>query len=172
MAKRKQKLGSQPATTSTSSSHPKLATDLKTDTNLGYKLRVLLYDLRNMVKDRSSEARTLATTHPTYISGPYFTPDEADLVRNTVVILINEDENQEGETTKGGDPCPSETTVEQAIHTRLANFFEKRLASGDARPCGPHDMAPIYEGLFGISKEELQDDEKVLSRLRRCGLNA
>ena len=51
----------------------------------------------------------------------------------------------------------------------MENFFEKRRASGDARPCGPHDMGSIYLAVFGVSKEELKDD-KFLSRLRRAGL--
>ena len=64
----------------------------------------------------------------------------------------------------------SETvTIEAAIQSSLQNFFEKRRASGDARPCGPHDMGPIYKAVFGISTEELRD-EKFLGRLRRCGL--
>lgn len=60
-------------------------------------------------------------------------------------------------------------TLEQAIHNRLANFFDKRGASGDSRPCGPHDMVPIYMSVFGIGKEELRD-ERFLGRLRRSGL--
>jgi hypothetical protein len=60
-------------------------------------------------------------------------------------------------------------TIEEAIKSCLGNFFEKRRASGDARPCGPHDMGLIYLAVFGISKAELKD-EKFLSRLRRAGL--
>jgi len=193
MAKHKKKHASPPP--AASASGPKFAVDLKDNTNLGYKLRVLLYDLQNMAKDRASESRTLATTHPTYISGPYFTPDEAIVVLNATVIVTDEDEKQEageqppdgaiqledeGEQQEDGEQPPTEPikeapscqemTVEEAIQTRLANFFEKKKASSDARPCGPHDMAPIYEGLFGISKEELQNDEKFPSRLRRCGI--
>lgn len=64
---------------------------------------------------------------------------------------------------------PGLMSIEEAIKSCLQNFFEKRRASGDARPCGPHDMGPIYTAVFGISKEELKD-EKFLSRLRRAGL--
>lgn len=69
---------------------------------------------------------------------------------------------------KLNDP-DKEVTVEEAIHQRLANFFEKRRASGDSRPCGPHDMAPIYFSVFGIRKEEMQD-RRFLSRVKRSGL--
>lgn len=60
-------------------------------------------------------------------------------------------------------------TIEAAIKFCLQNFFQKRRASGDARPCGPHDMGPIYQAVFGITKEDLKND-KFLSRLRRAGL--
>lgn len=59
-------------------------------------------------------------------------------------------------------------TIEQAIQSHLLNFLEKRKASGDARPCGPHDLAPLYRAVFGSSKDDLKD-EKFLSRLRRAG---
>ncbi len=62
----------------------------------------------------------------------------------------------------------SSVTVEDAIKGRLVGFFEKR-ASGDSRPCGPYDIAPIYESMLGIDKSELED-EKFLGRLRRSGL--
>lgn len=60
-------------------------------------------------------------------------------------------------------------TVEEAIKEGLAGVFDKRRASGDSRPCGPHDMAPIYEEVFGIEPSELRD-ERFLSRVRRSGL--
>ena len=60
-------------------------------------------------------------------------------------------------------------TIEEAITSCLQNFFAKRRASGDARPCGPHDMAPIYKAVFGITTDELKN-ERFLGRLRRTGL--
>lgn len=60
-------------------------------------------------------------------------------------------------------------TVEETIISCLQNFFAKRRTSGDARPCGPHDMAPIYKAVFSITTEDLRN-EKFLSRLRRTGL--
>lgn len=68
-----------------------------------------------------------------------------------------------------GDETPKEMTVETAIKSCFQSFFEKRKASGDARPCGPHDMGPIYRAIFMVSKEELKD-ERFLGRLRRAGL--
>jgi hypothetical protein len=66
-------------------------------------------------------------------------------------------------------PTLETMSIEAAIKYCLQNFFEKRRASGDARPCGPHDMGPIYQAVFGITKEDLKN-EKFLSRLRRTGL--
>ena len=60
-------------------------------------------------------------------------------------------------------------TVEKMIHHFLFDFFDKHKASGDARPCGPHDMVPIYGRVFGIQKEELKN-ERFLNRLRRSGI--
>lgn len=152
---------------------------LKQDPNILYKILVLLYDLRNIKSDPTSQTRSLSTTDELYISGPYFTPSEAKLIKSAIVdptpsptpfpspSTINETDNPEtpeSETTTTGPQAPQ--TVEHAIQTRLSDFFEKRRASGDARPCGPHDMAPIYENVFGVERGELLD-ERFLGRLRR-----
>jgi hypothetical protein len=186
--------------------------ELQANNDLWYKIHVLLHDLCNIATDRAAESRTLATTDELYISAPYFTTDEAALVKSTKILpptlneipefeqLEYEQNNIEEaaspadlimieEATSAADSiiveeatspadlinikeatAPSSLiTIEEAIKSCLVNFFEKRRASGDARPCGPHDMGPIYLAVFGISKGELKD-EKFLSRLRRTGL--
>lgn len=204
MAKKKSaptKLG---ATTAGSAGTPTSATlttsSLVSDPSLGYKIRVLLYDLQNMAKDRSCEARTSGITDELYLSQPYFTPNEASRIKSAVVdhaipsFTAEEDVDVEdfedvevgiedfddfevevedfSEQAKQTTPSSPTTqhTVEETIHLQMATFFEKRRASGDARPCGPHTIAPLYRAVFGISKDELQDD-KFLGRLRRCGLS-
>jgi hypothetical protein len=173
---------------------------LQANNDLWYKIHVLLHDLCNIATDRAAESRTLATTDELYISAPYFTTDEATLVKSTKIQppTLNEipEFEQEGYeqdtaeeaaspanhimieeatspadliTIKEATSPPSLITIEEAIKSCLVNCFEKRRASGDARPCGPHDMGPIYLAVFGISKGELKD-EKFLSRLRRAGL--
>lgn len=82
--------------------------------------------------------------------------------------LYIDDLNEANETSKEV-PISETMTIEVAIKSCLQNFFEKRRASGDARPCGPHDMGPIYQAVFGITKEDLKD-EKFLSRMRRTVL--
>jgi hypothetical protein len=83
--------------------------------------------------------------------------------------LCMDNPNEVDESSKEVLPTPETMTIEAAIKSCLQNFFEKRRASGDARPCGPHDMGPIYQAVFGITKEDLKN-EKFLSRLRRTGL--
>ncbi|KAK7984207.1 D-xylulose reductase A [Apiospora arundinis] len=136
----------------------KTVAEIASDTNLRYKIRVLIHDLRNVSKNEASQQRTLQTTDELYISSPYFTPKEAAMIKGATCDL--EEEEHLPKVT---------TTVESAIQKAMADFFEKRKASGDARPCGSHDLAPIYETVFGVKKEEAQD-EKFISRLRRQGL--
>jgi hypothetical protein len=147
--------------------------DLQTDANLWYKVHVLIYDLCYIKSDRASESRTLCTTDELYISGPYFTPSEAAMVKGAVL----EPSRKPEETTDTDDSPKLESltlkrepkTVEESIKERLAGFFDKRRVSGDSRPCGPHDMVPIYESVFNIKHSELEDAQ-FLSRLRRSGL--
>ncbi|SMR48428.1 unnamed protein product [Zymoseptoria tritici ST99CH_1A5] len=123
--------------------------DLQLDPALWYKIRVLVYDLNNP-KDKACETRMLQTTDVHHISAPYFSTEEAEKVK---LALTDE----------------GETTLETALTSALSNFFEKRKASGDFRPCGPHDMVPVYLSIFEIGKEDLKE-EKFVSRVRRSGL--
>lgn len=146
--------------------------ELMQNFNLWYKLQVLIYDLRNINSDHSSESRTLRTTDELYISGPYFTPSESNLIKATVVEETSDSKATVTDETSDSKSVPlikESKTVEEAIKEMLAGFFDKRRASGDSRPCGPHDMAPIYEKVFNIKPSELRD-ERFLSRLRRSGL--
>lgn len=154
---------------------------LQLDKDLWYNIHVLVYDLCNIATDRAAESRTLATTDELYISAPYFTPEEATSIKTMQILQPSLSEMPEFEALDYEEPASEETsakdcnsssvfmTIEQAIKYCLRNFFEKRRASGDARPCGPHDLGPIYCAVFGIAKAELKD-EKFLSRMRRSGL--
>lgn len=145
---------------------PQTTAELKADPIFHSKIKILLYDMTHISKDPTSERRTSCTTDELYISIPYFSPDEACCVKSALVDQGSRHTSPET-TLRRLDQRPQ--TVSDAIQSRLTNFFEKRRASGDARPCGPHDMAPIYLEAFGIGREELED-EKFLSRLRRQGL--
>lgn len=121
---------------------------LRANKDLWHNL-LILHDLKNLPKNKASENRLLQTTDALYISTPYFTADEAEAIKGTIV-------DEHG------------TTLELAIGRRLQNFFEKRRASGDWRPCGPHDLVPVFLKCLGFSKEVV-DDEKFVARLRRSG---
>ena len=161
---------------------------LRQELELWYRLHVLLYDLNNVAKDPSSEKRICSTTNELYISEPYFTDSQAIRIRTAIVDgdLSSADEAIDAATNVTAKPgeggttdslksnststtLSEDATVEEVIHTRLSNFFDKRKASGDARPCGPHDMLPIYLSVFNVGKERLKDD-RFLSRLRKSGL--
>ena len=118
----------------------------------------------NIAIDTSSENRLSATTNELYISEPYFTHSEAAAIRSATLDNLATLSNISDFSDRSGNP-----TIEEAIHHRLSDFLDKRKASGDARPCGPHDMVPIYSEVLGISKEEIKD-ERFLSRLRRSGI--
>ena len=143
---------------------------LREDSDLWYRIHVLLHDLSKVTRDPQSEKRLALTLHPLYISEPYFSDDES----TRILSAINDNPTYYEAKSPSGDDKDSitlteESTIEQAIYDRMTNFLNKRKASGDARPCGPHDLVPIYGAIFSIPKDELED-ERFLVRLRRSGL--
>lgn len=181
-ANRRSNKGSNPApesVTAASTSTPRLTstTAIAADPTLGYKIRVLLYDFQNITKDPSSERRINSTTDEHYISGPYFDDGQARMVKAAIVDadLPKYDPTISGDTDGENADEALESrglegqTLDEAIRTSLNRFIDKRRASGDARPCGPHHLAPLYASLFGIKMEEIQDS-KFLGRLRRAGV--
>lgn len=138
----------------------------------GIGFHVLLHDLSNVASDPLSEKRMSSTTHELYISEPYFTESEATRIRTALVEYATQAKTTNSQSASSLNETLDffeEVTVQEAIHKRLTDFFDKRKASGDARPCGPHGMVPIYASIFGIHKEQLKE-ERFLSRLRRSGL--
>ncbi|EQB53764.1 hypothetical protein CGLO_06507 [Colletotrichum gloeosporioides Cg-14] len=185
-ASRKSPKAGKPNTQSNSSSLKQLTTSaVRDDPALGYKIRVLLFDLRNLAKDVNSATRLNSTTDEHYISEPYFEPEQAKLVKSAIVdVDFNNhlDPKAEHEEPVTDEPQPNDRevcgssasrvrgqTVDAAIRMIMDNFLKKRKSSGDARPCGPHDLAPVYLGLFGMTVADLQD-HKFISRLARSGV--
>ena len=161
-----------PKSQAVSVSAPTTISALTPDPNIGYKLRVLLYDIRHITKDHASQSRISMTTDPLYISGPYFTSDEAAILKGVIVDTWKPTYDPDSYEDCDVD-IPAEhdmpRSVQETIEDCLERFFEKRRASGASRPCGPHDMAPVYEAMFGIGKAELEE-EGFLGRLKRSGL--
>ena len=145
-------------------SEPVTLSSLREDLDLWYRIRILLYDLNN-IKDALSEKRLSSTMNELYISEPYFRDVEASKIRTALIYKADVPDLFPNDISSDAQ----EITIEQALHHKLENFLDKRKASGDSRPCGPHDMVPIYGSVFGITKEDL-GDERFLGRLRRSGL--
>ena len=171
MVKRNKKLAATPYDKRPESIQTTLSA-LRQDLDLWYKIQVLLYDLSKVARDPQSEKRISSTTHPLYISEPYFSVSESTRILTAVI-----DDSANVEAIRPQYPnsdyeephTPEGKTIEEAIYDTMTNFLDKRKASGDARPCGPHDMVPVYGSIFGIPKEKLED-ERFLARLKRSGL--
>ena len=145
---------------------------LREDSDLWHRIHVLLYDLSKVARDPQSEKRLSLTLHPLYISEPYFSDTDSTRILQAIIDKPTSYEATNPPNTSGDNDSMTltkEPTIEQAIYDRMTNFLDKRRASGDARPCGPHDLLPIYSAIFGIPKDELED-EGFLARLRRSGL--
>lgn len=159
------------ATISTAAASPNTLTTtsaISRDAILGYRLRVLLYDLLNVAKDPSAERRLNSTTDAQYISDPYFSIEQAAIIRAaTVDVPVNHhfDPNYFEDSTNTTLHLQNKS-FDESMTASLAGFLDKRKASGDARPCGPHHFAPLLASLFGIELEEVQH-ENFLSRMKR-----
>lgn len=155
-------------------------TTIADDPILGYKLRVLLYDFRNITKDPASARQLNATTDEHFISAPYFDQEQAQVIKAAIVDSYLSQQHAPN-TPDVGNTNHVETAgsyeslvavqgqpFDTAVRALFNNHLDKRRASGDARPCGPHDLAPRYEALF--VKEIEEEKTSFLSRLRRNGL--
>ncbi|KXH41265.1 hypothetical protein CNYM01_04624 [Colletotrichum nymphaeae SA-01] len=172
----KKKLATAQAPSETS---PKLTTSfINADPILGYKIRVLIHDFLKESKEPDAQRRIDSTTEVNYISGPYFDQEQAKQVKEATVDVELQistsaatQDNHEGDENEERDSRVriSGLTVEEAIETVMNGFLDERRASGDARPCGPHDLAPMYAALFGKQLLELQSP-RFLRRLRRSGV--
>ncbi|MCJ1448682.1 MAG: hypothetical protein MMC23_009199 [Stictis urceolatum] len=146
------------------------------EADIWYRLQVLFYDLSNVARDSLSQERLSSTTNSLYISPPYFTDAEAIKIRTALIdVPLGSGESDEPSVSASisnaavPEEVSKETSIEDAIHIKLEGFFEKRKASGDSTPCGPHDLFPVYANIFGVTREEI-NDERFLSRLRRSGI--
>lgn len=135
---------------------------IRDDVVLGYRLKILLYDLQNLNQNPQSARRLNATTDVHYLSEPYFTPEQADAVKQAAVCEISQEETTGYILSK---PMIGRT-VQEAIQLHLGGFLAKRHGSNDKRPCGTHDILPLYMALFGLDKACLED-ERFLGRLKK-----
>ncbi|OAA34911.1 hypothetical protein BBO_08998 [Beauveria brongniartii RCEF 3172] len=144
---------------------PTTTSAVAADPILGFKMRLLIHDFINVEKDANAARRINSTTHPHYISLPYFNQQQADAVEAAIVDTIPVVE-QEHLAVLANIPSHQGQRFDAALGAFFQNFFDKRRASGDARPCGPHSLAPVYALLFGIDEKELHSAQ-FQDRLRR-----
>ena len=134
---------------------PTQLSDLWEDTNLWYRIRLFLFDLRHFREQSQSRERLEMVIDPSYIGAPYF--DQAEVRR-----------------LKSMMPPGQESTLEQIFEATLAERLDrrkkKRVASGDYRVCAAHDLAPIFEQAFQVKPRELQRDKQFVEQVMRHGL--
>lgn len=128
---------------------------LKKDSNIWYKIHVLLYDLRHLEQNDVSRSRLETVVDRFYIGEPYFNQVEAEKIKGARVE---------------GDKDLS-TLIEEALRERLECRAKKRALSGDYRICAAHDLAPTLEKAFGIRSKELERSQTFSDIMSANGLH-
>ncbi|KAF5574771.1 hypothetical protein FPANT_11619 [Fusarium pseudoanthophilum] len=173
MGKKKSKTNSTEASSSAPANSLTTTSTIAADPILGYRIRVLLHDFLSVTKDSRSEKRINSTTDEQYISVPYFDEGQAAVIKAAIIdVDFAKHASAAADDIEDIDRdliSQQGKSFEAAVRTLLDGFLDKRRASGDARPCGPHHLAPLYAKFFGIDLEELKED-KFLGRLRRAGI--
>lgn len=120
---------------------------------LWYRIHVLLFDLQHFNQRPDSKERLENVVDPSYIGAPYFTAEEAIVVKNTRIR----------------DKILSEI-IENELNERLNRRNKKRVESGDYRVCAAHDLAPIIGSSLAIDLKRLEKDKTFLRLLNTKGL--
>ena len=129
--------------------------ELMMDSNIWYKIHVLLYDLRHFDESNVSRSRLETVIDPSYLGEPYFNSDEAEKIK--------------GAHLEGGRTMAA--LIEETLDERLNHRIKKRAESGDYRVCAAHDVAPILEKALGIKPKELKRDNAFLDKISANGLH-
>ena len=72
---------------------------------------------------------------------PYFAPEEASALKQMAI-------------------GPGEKTLAQVIEETLAEPLGRREHRGDFENCTAHDLAPVFERVFGINIKDLGKDKR------------
>ena len=129
--------------------------ELKMNSNIWYKIHVLLYDLRHFEQSNISQCRLEIVIDPSYLGQPYFNADEAEKIKGARL---------------DGDKTLS-ALIEETLNERLNRRIKKRVESGDYRVCAAHDVAPILEKAFAIKPKDLERDQVFLDTMATNGLH-
>ncbi len=128
--------------------------DLRNTHGLWYRIHVFVYDLQNFKKRADCQSRLDSIVDASYLGTPYFTEEEVDMLKATMV---------NGEITL-------EVIIRNTLDGRLERRMKKRIESGDYRVCAAHDPAPVFETAFNIRPRDVAKDDAFLSLLESSGL--
>ena len=129
--------------------------ELKMNSNVWYKIHVLLYDLRHFEQIKVSQSRLETVIDPSYLGEPYFNQDEAEKIKGARL---------DGNKTLSA-------LIEETLNERLNRRMKKRVESGDYRVCAAHDVAPILEKALGIKPKDLERNQAFLNKMLANGLH-
>ncbi|GKZ20925.1 hypothetical protein AbraIFM66951_003816 [Aspergillus brasiliensis] len=132
--------------------------DLKSSSispTLWYRIHVLIFDLKNF-ENASSKKRLDQVTDPYYIGKPYFSPEEAEKIKQTVI-------DTNGKTFS--------EMLGEGLNERLERRNKKRVRSGDFRVCAAHDLAPLMASALGIDLKQLDKDKEFTKLVEQNGLD-
>ena len=130
------------------------AEDLQKNERLWHKILVFLYDLRHFSERDDSRSRLELVIDASYISAPYFEPAEVRTLKSMVI-------NDSGQKL--------EQLIQETLDEKLSR--RKRVESADYRVCAAHDLAPVFERVFGVKPKDLQKDKKFVKTLSTNGLD-
>ncbi|OOF93395.1 hypothetical protein ASPCADRAFT_7621 [Aspergillus carbonarius ITEM 5010] len=128
--------------------------DSSISNTLWYRIHVLISDLKNF-NHPSANKRLEKVVDPSFIGKPYFSPEEADKIKQTVVDTNGKTFSQ---------------MVEENLNERLERRQKKRIESGDFRVCAAHDLAPIMGRALSIDLKQMEKDKEFAALVEKKGL--
>ncbi|KAF8854033.1 hypothetical protein BDZ45DRAFT_747906 [Acephala macrosclerotiorum] len=128
--------------------------DLRKDTDLWYRLKHLIHDLRIAHLDQDAAARVHEITAMTeYLPrAPYFTSSEHARILSTLVIVPTHSKKDRGDESSE----KKKTTVQKAIEETFLLFLSesKKVKRREGREFG---LAEVYGTVFGVEGWEFGD---------------
>ncbi|KAF2648315.1 hypothetical protein K491DRAFT_554672, partial [Lophiostoma macrostomum CBS 122681] len=130
--------------------------ELRRNRLLWYKLHVFIYDLQNFRSNEASRTRLDTVISIDYIGHPYFSDEEAEMLRSTTVDV------------EGGQ------TLQEVLDSFFGQKLEARLqgraqSEYDFGVCAAHDLAPLFEQALGVGK--MKKNKAFGKTLKKRGLD-
>ncbi|KAH7130250.1 hypothetical protein B0J11DRAFT_429854, partial [Dendryphion nanum] len=132
--------------------------DLCEDNALWYRLHVFVFDLRNFRSNSAARDRLECVADEFYLRELYFSNGEAIKLRNTIV-------DANGKTPGSIIRDFFKTTLEKRLKGRMQE-------TGDWKLCAAHDLAPIFEKVFGVSAKDFSKNKVFTMLVQKGGLTS